>query len=306
MTEDHRLGSVARRLAATQRVMVVEDEQDIADFLRAYFRASGYDLVHVDPDSPAQVLAAIDEHAPNCLLLDLNLRGFSGTEVYRLLRAEPRFALLPVIIVSARLDVHDLAPSGRGIDGFVTKPFNVNTLAELVMTRIESVEHIRETAGADDVTGLLGHEYVEARLIDELTVAAPDSAAAFALVRLRSLPEITNQVGLEAGNFVAKSVVEKIRSSLPPQVALGITRTDEVAILLPNTKAGEAEQQLEGVIAALGTSFSLPGGARVPLRFSVGVASYPEHAGDADSLYMAADTALAEAVSTDTTLVVSI
>src|SRR3546814_17434254 len=102
MPEDHRLGSVARRLAATERVLVVEDEHDIADFLRAYFRASGYDLVHIDPDTPLQVLDALDEHKPDCVLLDLNLRGFSGAAAYRLPPHADPHPLRPRTAVRAR------------------------------------------------------------------------------------------------------------------------------------------------------------------------------------------------------------
>ena len=70
------LGPVARRLAASQRVLMVEDEPDIALFLRAYFRAAGYDLVHVDPDTVDEALGALEEHEPDLVLLDLRLRGF--------------------------------------------------------------------------------------------------------------------------------------------------------------------------------------------------------------------------------------
>lgn len=306
MPEDRRLGSVTRRLAATQRVMVVEDEHDIADFLRAYFRASGYDLVHIDPDTPLAVLEALDENEPDCILLDLNLRGFSGAEAYRLLRADPRYALLPVIIVSARPDAQELVPNAGGIDAFVTKPFNVNTLAGLVMDRIESAAKLREAVPADEVTGLLGHDYVEARLIDELTVAAPDEPTAFALARLRSLPDITATVGAEAADFVTSGLVTKIRSLLPNVAALGLTRTDELAMVLPGTTASEAGPLLQGMLDAIGETFRLPGGADVPVRYAVGIAAYPEHAADADGLYMAADNALADAVAGNKPLVVSI
>lgn len=306
MPEDRRLGSVARRLAATQRVMVVEDEQDIADFLRAYFRASGYDLVHVDPDTPLAVLEALDAQAPDCILLDLNLRGFSGAEVYRLLRTDPRYALLPVIVVSARPDAQDLMHAAGGIDAYVTKPFNVNTLAELVMERIASAAALREAAAADDDTGLLGHGYVEARLRDELHVAAPDNPAAFALLKLRSLPEITTAVGEEGAAYVRRELIRQAQAALPAEATLGLTRTDELAILLPGSTAGEAALTLQGAMDEVGASITLPGGADVPLRCAIGVAAYPEHAGDADSLYMAADNALADAVATDTALVVSI
>lgn len=295
MAEDHRRGSVARRLAATQRVLVVEDEHDIADFLRAYFRASGYDLVHIDPETPLEVLDALDEHHPDCVLLDLNLRGFSGVEAYRLLRTEDRYALLPVIVVSARPDARELLEATGGVDAFVTKPFNVNTLADLVADRIASAERLSKEAGLDPVTGLLGHEYVEARLTDELTVAAPDRPAAFALLRLLTQEEIVHAVGDEGSEYVAREVVRQFRELLPDDVALGLTRSDELAVLLPDTDATEAAQALTVIVEGM-RRFTFPGGAEVPLGFSVGVAGYPEHASDADGLYMAADAALTDAV----------
>ena len=305
MGDDHRLSSVARRLAATQRVLVIEDEQDIADFLRAYFRASGYDLVHIDPDTPLAVLEALDANNPDCVLLDLNLRGFSGAEAYRLLRTEPRYALTPVIVVSARPDAQELVPARGGIDAFVTKPFNVNTLAQLVVERIASAERLREASTTHAVTGLLGHEYVEARLLDELTVAAPDRPAAFALVRLLTVAEITASVGTDGSDYVAREVVRRARDLLPNDAALGLTRTDELAVLLPGLGAEDAAKVLRFALDSL-SEVTLPGGAEVPLRFAVGVAAYPEHASDADGLYMAADAALADAVDTNEQLRVAI
>ena len=78
----------------------MEDDDDIAEFLRAYFRASGYDLVRIDPLSAKEVVDAVDEHTPDLVLLDYRLRGFSGHEAYRLLRAQDRFAFVPVIVVT--------------------------------------------------------------------------------------------------------------------------------------------------------------------------------------------------------------
>ncbi len=244
MPEDQRLGSVARRLAATERVLVVEDEHDIADFLRAYFRAAGYDFVHLDPDTPLGVLEALDEHSPDCVLLDLNLRGFSGVEAYRLLRTDERYALLPVIVVSARPDARELLSGVGGIDAFVTKPFNVNTLADLVAERIASAAQLGADTASDPVTGLLGQGYVEARLADELTVVAPSRPAAFALVRLLSSSEITTTVGTEGSEYVGRELVRRTRERLPADAALGLTRTDELAVLLPGCTAEDASTVL--------------------------------------------------------------
>jgi len=112
-------------------VLVVEDEYDIATFLRAYFRASGTDVVHVDPTSPAEVAAAVATHNPMCVLLDLNLRGFSGLDAYREMRAAG--SETPVIVVTA-----DPNPAKRraamreGVVAIVQKPFSARELYALV------------------------------------------------------------------------------------------------------------------------------------------------------------------------------
>lgn len=305
MPEDHRTGSVARRLAATERVLVVEDEHDIADFLRAYFRASGYDLVHIDPDTPLDVLDSLDSLKPDCVLLDLNLRGFSGVEAYRLLRTDERYALLPVIVVSARPDARELLEATGGVDAFVTKPFNVNTLAGLVADRIASAARLAAEAGLDPATGLLGHDYVEARLVDELTVVAPEGPSAFALARLLTLAEIEEAVGDEGAEYVSREIVRRMRDLLPEDASFGLTRSGELALLLPGSEARQAVGVLNKAVEAI-REIELPGGYTAAVTFAVGVAGHPEHAADSDGLYMAADSALADAVETRRSVVVAL
>ncbi|MEX2658560.1 MAG: response regulator [Acidimicrobiales bacterium] len=126
-------GSISARLAATTRILVVEDTLEIAEFLRAYFRANGYQLDHVDPDSAEAALEAARSLAPSVILLDVALRGFSGLDVYRLLLSDEAFDRVPIILVtadtSARLRSVGVA---RPIDGHVAKPFSIGALAGLV------------------------------------------------------------------------------------------------------------------------------------------------------------------------------
>lgn len=295
MADEHPLGSVARRLAATQRILVVEDEQDIADFLRAYFRAVGYDLVHVDPASPQEVVDSVLEHRPDVVLLDLNLRGFSGADCYRLLRADPQHAFLPVVVVSARPDAQRLVPARGGIDAFVGKPFHADALAELVEERVASAHRLAEKTRVHEPTGLRGQEYVEARLLDEITVAGRGTRTSFALVRLRTLDEIRQHAGPAGVDYVVGELVDVARAAIPESGALGLTRHDELAVVLPGFSATKARALVHEHLEPL-TSLTLPGGAEVPVGFHVGIATHPTHGDDADSIYMAADAALADAV----------
>ena len=307
MTDEGRLGSVARRLAATRRVLSVEDERDIADFLRAYFRASGYDLVHIDPDTALEVLQAADEHRPDCILLDLGLRGFNGADAYRLLRSDDRYACTPILVVSARSDADRLIGDALApLDAVVTKPFNVNTLADLVAERLEHASELR--AKDDDVRlDVASSDELEVRLFDEVALAhAGGAAVSFVLVRLRSLGEIVRATGEEGTSYVVRELLRQARDVFPSDAVLALSRRDELAVVLPDTDITDAHRLVVNALQIVGGSTRLPGGAEVPVALSCGLAAYPEHAADADGLYMAADAALADAVERSERLVVSL
>ncbi|HEX4902906.1 MAG TPA: response regulator [Acidimicrobiales bacterium] len=293
-----RLGPVARRLAATQRVLCVEDEPDIAAFLRAYFRAAGYDLVHIDPTDPDEVLAALDEHAPDCVLLDVRLRGFSGVEAYRRMRSDERWAFTPVIMVSAHASSDPSFRKPTGLDAFVAKPFNTNALADLVRERIDAGAVLAER-GRDTRRELLSQDYLTARLADEIAVAGSDGHVSLAIARLRSLPDVLVEVGADGLDHLVRSLVDRARSLLPADTVLGATSRDEVAVLLPGTGPRDAYAVVRQVIAEVRGDFHFAGGAVVPVDVVAGLAAYPDNAADPDGLFMAADAALTDAGDTD-------
>lgn len=302
MVGEPKLGPVARRLAATRRVLCVEDEPDIAAFLRAYFRAAGYDFVHLDPTDPDEVMQALDRDEPDLVLLDVRLRGFSGLEAYRRMRADERWAFTPVIMVSAHAESVPDFRKPTGLDAFVAKPFNTNVLADLVNERIERAEEL-EGRGRDLRRELLTQEYLEARLADEISLtrsAGTDGKLSLAIARLRSLEDVLHEVGNDGFDHLLRTLVERARPLLPATAVLGSTRRDEVAIVLPGMASREAYTTMRHVIAELSGEFRFAGGAVVPVELSAGLASYPANAGDPDGLFMAADAALADAVDDGT------
>jgi PleD family two-component response regulator len=306
MPDQGRPGSLAHRLSASTRILAVEDEADIAEFLRAYFRASGYDLIHLDPSTPEAVVDAIDEHKPDVVLLDYRLRGFSGHDAYRLIRERERFSFLPVIIVTG--DVHARAKTrdtASGLDGFVNKPFNVNTLAQVVAERVDAARLLAE-AGRDEVLGVMTQAYLTARLTDELNAAGPTHPVSFALVQVRTLAEIERAAGTQGVTYVARELIAIVREYLPDGAVLGRTDSNELAVMLSGTSAVTLEPMLAAALAATPGAIAMPGGATVKVELSAGLASYPEHAGSVDELYMAADAALADAMDAHSSLCVAI
>lgn len=101
-------------------VLVADDEPELAEILRDYLEAEGYAVLRAaDGD---EVLALFDQHAVDCLILDVMMPGKTGFEVCRLLRAKSD---VPVLFLSARReDVDKIRGLGLGGDDYVTKPFS--------------------------------------------------------------------------------------------------------------------------------------------------------------------------------------
>lgn len=291
-----RSGSLSQRLTATRRVLAIEDDPDIAEFLRAYFRASGYDFVHEDPVDADDGVAAIVDHAPDCVLLDIGLRGFSGLDIYRRARGLASLALTPVVVVTADGTVRERTDAtAAGIDGFVTKPFNVNTLADVVATRIEAARALGDSGVVEEGSDVLTTAVLDARLADEIELARRSGASiAFGIVSLRS-PKAMRGDDPSVRAWLVRTLVAEAASRIPTDVALARTSTDELAVVAPGSSCAEVLRWLEPLLGELRGPRALPGGEEVAVELVAGLAAYPEHAVEPDGLYMAADAALAAA-----------
>jgi DNA-binding response OmpR family regulator len=115
-----------------RRVLVVEDEQDIAGLIKHALERSGDGIVEIVGTGDA-ALRAVNEQPPDLVILDLNLPVLSGTEVCRILRGRPSTANIPIIMLSARTAETDrVSGLDLGADDYVTKPFSLRELAARV------------------------------------------------------------------------------------------------------------------------------------------------------------------------------
>jgi two-component system phosphate regulon response regulator PhoB len=106
------------------RLLVVEDEPELAEPLQYWLEGQGFVCEVVGTGSAA--LARIRASAPDAVLLDLMLPDLSGVEVCRQLRADPRTADLPVVMVTARADEYDkVVGFEAGADDYITKPYSL-------------------------------------------------------------------------------------------------------------------------------------------------------------------------------------
>jgi two-component system, OmpR family, alkaline phosphatase synthesis response regulator PhoP len=108
---------------AGQRILIVEDDQHIAEGLRLNLMMKGYE-VHIAPDGPSG-LRQWKEWVPDLVVLDIMLPGIDGLSVLRHIRLEDE--RIPILILSARGDIQDrLEGLAHGVDDYLTKPFHLD------------------------------------------------------------------------------------------------------------------------------------------------------------------------------------
>ena len=117
---------------AAPRILVVDDEPDIATLIKHTLERTGDASVEVVTSGDA-ALQSVKDAPPDLLILDLNLPAIDGTEVCRLIRARPTTATLPIIMLTARTGETDrVSGLDLGADDYITKPFSLRELAARV------------------------------------------------------------------------------------------------------------------------------------------------------------------------------
>jgi two-component system, OmpR family, phosphate regulon response regulator PhoB len=119
--------STASTKKAPARILVVEDERDIAALVAYHLTKEGYRVRTAEGGQEA--LEAVTAEKPDLMILDLMLPGFSGYEVLQELRRRPEMAEVPVVVLTARRDEADRVKGLElGADDYVTKPFSPREL----------------------------------------------------------------------------------------------------------------------------------------------------------------------------------
>lgn len=132
----------------SNRVLLVEDEEDIREMLTFTLQRGGFNVVTAE--TAEQALELLDGPLPNLVVIDWMLPGMSGVELARRLRQDPFTADLPLLMLTARGEESDKLKSfDAGIDDYVTKPFSPRELT----ARIKAL--LRRSGEPDD--GVLAH-----------------------------------------------------------------------------------------------------------------------------------------------------
>jgi two-component system phosphate regulon response regulator PhoB len=157
-----------------KRVLIIEDEKDLAELLAFNLEKEGYAATCVNDGKLGLERAGAD--LPDLILLDLMLPGLLGTEVCKALRKDQRTAHIPIIMITAKGDEIDRVVGFEvGADDYIVKPFSMREVALRVKAVMRRFEHEVQTpmpellSIGDIVIDTQRHIVVSAGLEIELT-----------------------------------------------------------------------------------------------------------------------------------------
>ncbi|MBX9791631.1 MAG: response regulator transcription factor [Pirellulales bacterium] len=217
---------------ARTKVLVIEDDRELAEVLSYNLRQAGYEVLLARDGSEG--LAQAQNSAPDVVLLDLMLPLVDGLEVCRRLRGNPALREMLIIILTARAEEADqLVGFSMGADDYVTKPFSVKVLLE----RIKALRR-RQQSPSDD-SDMVTSQGISIDRQRHRAVAG-DRALELTLSEFKLLEVLVRQPGR------AFSRTELIDAALGDD-AMVLERTIDVHIRSLRQKLGEYSEMIETV-----------------------------------------------------------
>jgi DNA-binding response OmpR family regulator len=118
------------------RIIVVDDAEEVRDLCRTVLVNEGFEVL--EAVNAAEGIALTRKSAPDLVLLDWMLPDLAGIDALRVLKGSELTRAVPVVMLTALAGITEIAlASQAGADGYVTKPFEVETLLSMVRRSTE-------------------------------------------------------------------------------------------------------------------------------------------------------------------------
>ena len=279
----------------TERILIADRSEDVRRALRAPLEAEGF--VVSEAWDVGDALERLHGRPHHVAFVEIDLPG-DGFELLDALKTDPDLAGTAVVLLS------DDLPAGTVLDGLergaadcLRKPIEpveavVRARAavrvwELQQKLREGNERLTELAATDDLTGLLARRFLEAHLRG-LVAAAGRHGRPLSVVMLDvdNFKDINDLHGHAVGDYVLRTVVQRMKSRLRKEDLLGRWGGDEFMVLLDRATPEEARAVASRITQAIADDGALP------VTVSIGLAALQD---DTRATVLAADAALYEA-----------
>jgi DNA-binding response OmpR family regulator len=214
------------------KILIVEDDLDVAEMLNAYFRVQGYEVFTVNWGEDG--VRAAQTVMPDLMILDIRLPDIDGFEVARRVRSDRRTHEIPIIFLTEKRERADrLQGFEVGADDYITKPFDVQ---ELRLRVRNALKRVSQGSLTNPVSGL-----PEGPLVDErLSEVIHKSGYGLLHISVNHLDAFREAYGFVASDDVLRAISLMVHNTMKETGStddfLGhISPTDFVVVVSPST-----------------------------------------------------------------------
>ena len=239
------------------KILVVDDELSIVDFLSAQLANRGYNVFKAFDGKEGINLAR--KELPDLVLLDVRMPKMDGFEFCRKLREDRMTYLIPVIMITGKGEQEDkITGIKSGADDYVTKPFD---LPELV-ARMEGVLwRTKVGKGSNPLTGLPGTPSIEHEIAKRIN---SKSKYAVCYIDLDNFKAVNDTCGHEAGDEVLRNFAHLLQKTARKADLVCRIGGDEFAVILPETSLSNTRKFTERFLQSLKKAKASAGFAALP------------------------------------------
>lgn len=216
---------------AKSKILIVEDDLDVAEMLNAYFRVQGYEVFTVNWGEDG--VRAAQTILPDLMILDIRLPDIDGYEVARRVRTDRRTNEIPIIFLTEKRERIDrLQGFEVGADDYITKPFDVQ---ELRLRVRNALKRVSQGSLTNPVSGLPEGPLVEERLSEVIH----KSGWGLLHIAISHLEAFREAYGFVASDDVLRAISLMIHNTIRETGSTDdfighISPTDFVVVVAPN------------------------------------------------------------------------
>lgn len=300
------------------KVMVVDDDAAQLIELRSFLEPWGLKLMGLS--NPEKFLEALDSYQPDLLILDVEIPKIDGISLCQVVRNDPRWSGIPILFLTAHREpemVHRIFTAGA--DDYVNKPIVGPELVTRILNRLERIQLLRNMAETDPLTGVANRRKSTQEINRFLQLAKRHKQPiCFALLDLDGFKQINDKYGHAMGDAILHRLGRLLSISFRSEDIVARWGGEEFVVVMYAMTKEDGMKRLSELLAKLQkqefTATILPSSEKptdelaaenwenqskitesFSVTFSAGIAQYPEHGSDLQSLYRSADKALHQA-----------
>jgi diguanylate cyclase (GGDEF)-like protein len=295
----HQVEQTSTTIAPEARIMAVDDDPKTLTILQTMLEPWGFEVITLS--DPRHFWEKLEATQPDLLILDIRMPHISGLELCQVVRSDSNWGGLPILFLTAHTDATTIhRVFSVGADDFVSKPIVGPELITRLINRLDRMRYLRQLAETDPLTRI-ANRHKSTQDIDRLLLTAQKQhqTVCLAVLDLDYFRRINSQYGHALGDGILHHLGQLLRQEFNSHDVIGRWGGEEFVLAMPDTRLSDGMRRLERVLIQLRQhNFASASNQSLHVTFSAGIAQFPDHGTDLQSLYQQADTAMYQAKQT--------